>query len=65
MVRVGLLAKAALSAPQMRSTGLSCGLERAPCNTTIRGWVASHRRTILAWWMITLSQITAIFGAVG
>ncbi len=43
MVRVGVLASHALSAAQMRSTGLSCWLERAPPCTTTLGWVASSR----------------------
>jgi hypothetical protein len=31
----------------------------------MRGWAASHRWTILEWWMMTLSQITATCGAAG
>jgi hypothetical protein len=49
----------------MRSTGLSWGLERAPCSTRTRGWDASHAWTILEGWMMTLSQTTATTGAVG
>ena len=65
MVEVGELASQALSAAQIRSVGLSWGLSRAPCSTSIRGWAASQRRTSLERWMTTLSQITATTGAAG
>jgi hypothetical protein len=65
MVGVGEFARSALSAPQIRSVGLSCGLSRAPCSTRSLGWAAGQRLTSLERWMMTLSQMTATTGAAG
>ncbi|SEG81750.1 hypothetical protein SAMN04489712_114134 [Thermomonospora echinospora] len=48
-----------------RSTGLSCGLYRAPNHRCTPGWAATNSRTARAWWMLSLSQITTTAGAAG
>ncbi|ANZ39123.1 hypothetical protein BBK82_26645 [Lentzea guizhouensis] len=65
IVAGAVLAMWCLRPAQTRSTGLSCGLYFAPSITCRRGCWASQRRVIALWWVLPLSQMTAITGASG